>query len=367
MATMRALFLSAQLPSHLDWGGYLPTAATLARRGHEVIWASGDGVQGLVQGAGVRFHPLASTGWRWPPPPPLHADAAPDAESLRSLKQQRALDQWLDVERVATAVEEIVDLGRKFRPDLIVSEMFVAAAGLAAEMLETPLVVAGWPAPAAVSHRDDPMIDVARTRLQELLARFHLRGRNWTAEGPPALLSPHLHVTYWSPSWFEGVPMRPQTRHVGGFAPATPPDPPSDLPAPEDAPWALITLGTSFNRDPNFFITAAHAAARMGCLPILSFGADLATPWIEETLPRLPSIGDCQGTCGLRRCPASYRRGHTSRRRGHDPRSDHARRSPDCRAARRRPDPPGTRRGSHRHRPVLAAEEHHESRRLSGG
>ena len=285
---MRVLFLSAQMPGHLDWGGYLRTAAEISRRGHETIWASAGGVQNLVHGAGVRFHTLSHTGWRWPPPPPLSADAAPDADSMRLLKQRRALDQWLDVERVSLAVKEIVDLGHAFRPDLIVSEMFVAAAGLAAELLDAPLAVAGWPAPAPASERGDPMVALARARLQELLARFNLSGRNWTEEGPPALLSPELHLTYWSPSWFAGVPMRPQTRHVGGTAPASPPDPPADLPSPEDAPWALITLGTSFNRDPNFFIAAAHAATRMGCLPLVVFGSDLATPWVQNTLPRLP-------------------------------------------------------------------------------
>ena len=38
---MRILCISAQLPGHLDWGGYLATAAELARRGHEVLWTSG--------------------------------------------------------------------------------------------------------------------------------------------------------------------------------------------------------------------------------------------------------------------------------------------------------------------------------------
>jgi MGT family glycosyltransferase len=34
----------------------------------------------------------------------------------------------------------------------------------------------------------------------------------------------------------------------------------------------LITLGTTFNDDPNFFIAAAHAASRLGCLPIVVLG-----------------------------------------------------------------------------------------------
>ena len=38
---MRILCVSAQLPGHLDWGGYLATAAELARRGHDMLWTSG--------------------------------------------------------------------------------------------------------------------------------------------------------------------------------------------------------------------------------------------------------------------------------------------------------------------------------------
>ncbi len=226
MAPMRLLFLSAQIPGHLDWGGYLATAAELTRRGHRVLWASGPAVRGLVEGAGVPFHALAQTGWRWPPPPPLtraESAAAPDAAALLRLKQTRALDQWLDVPRVAAAAEEVIALGRTFAPDLLVTEMFVAAAGLAAEALDRPLVVTGWPAPPPAQTRENSsaeptassMAQVARGRLDTLLAQFGLAGRNWTEQGPPALLSPALHLTYWSPHWFEGVAMGAQTRHAG--------------------------------------------------------------------------------------------------------------------------------------------------------
>lgn len=305
MLLMRALFLSAQMPGHLDWGGYLQTAKEMARHGHEVLWASGTEVQSQVTSIGIPFRALAATGWRWPPPPPLAAGeakegastSATNAENLQLLKQQRALDQWLDVARVTRATEEIAELGREFKPDLLLSEMFVAASGLAAEMLDVPLFVAGWPAPPpaqaasgaeSLEEGTDDVVALARVRLRDLLAHFRLSGRNWTEAGLPALLSPHLHLTYWSPSWFEGVRTRQQTQHVGGIAPQDTKPPPADLPPVEDAPWVLITLGTSFNRDPNFFINAAHAARRMGCLPIVVFGSNLSAPWIRQTMPRLP-------------------------------------------------------------------------------
>jgi UDP-N-acetylglucosamine:LPS N-acetylglucosamine transferase len=283
---MRFLFVSAQLPGHLDWGGYLATAAELVRRGREVRWASGEEVAPLVAQAGVPFHPLRETGWRWPPPPPLQLSPDLDAVTVRRLRAERALDQWLDVARVTPAAAQLIALGQSFRPDLVVSEVFASAAGIAAERLGVPLVVAGWPAlqPKTASG-DDDLVAEARSRLHRLLTHFALQGENWTAEGAPALLSPHLHLTYWSPGWYRGLALLPQTVHVGGQAPA----PASPPPWPDLDPWVLITLGTSFSNDPNFFINAAHAAVQLGCLPILVLGGQLPAAALETMRGRLPA------------------------------------------------------------------------------
>jgi UDP:flavonoid glycosyltransferase YjiC (YdhE family) len=149
----------------------------------------------------------------------------------------------------------------------------------------------GWPAPLPQTTTGaNMMVAVARKRLHDLLAHFDLAGLNWTSHGPPALCSPLLHITYWSPSWFAGLPVTSQTVHVGGLRPAPHPTlPEAQLPSPDDAPWVLITLGTSFNVDPNFFIAAAHAADQLGCLPLLAVGATLETSWVQTMKPRLPA------------------------------------------------------------------------------
>lgn len=288
---MRLLCVSAQLPGHLDWGGYLQTAAALHRRGHTLLWASGREVAGQVSRAGVPFHPLQATGWRWPPPPPLAPAPHTNPADLQQQRQLRALDQWLDPGRVAAAMTELAALAAAFRPHVILSEMFVAAAGLVAEQMDVPLAVMGWPAPAPHTPTSlDTMTHLARQRLDDLLRPQGLQGANFSAEGPPALCSPHLHLTYWTPGWYAGMALGEQTVHVGGRAAQPPaglsPDP--ALPHPDDAPWVLITLGTSFNADPNFFLAAAHAAAQMGCLPLLAVGTPLTTSWVVSMRPRLP-------------------------------------------------------------------------------
>ena len=64
-------------------------------------------------------------------------------EKVRESREAlRALDQWFEKERVMAATRELIDLGKQFHPDLIVSEVFLSAAGLVAEaqwILQKPL------------------------------------------------------------------------------------------------------------------------------------------------------------------------------------------------------------------------------------
>lgn len=288
---MRFLFSSAQLVGHLDWGGYLATAAELVRRGHEVHWASGQEVQALLSANGVKAHLVEQTGWRWPLPPPLPVDAATAPQEFARQRMLRSLDQWLDVDRVAAATESLVRIGQAVQPHLIVGEMFMAAAGLGAEVLGVPFAVAGWPAIHSVLPENARFVaDLAQARLAELTQRFSIQGLNWAQEGTAALLSPHLHLTFWSPRWFAGLPLLPQNRLVGGVAPAAQPwRTPWLNQLPMDRPWVFVTLGTAFTDDPNFFVASAHAAVQVGCLPILAVGNDVNSAWSQALRARLPT------------------------------------------------------------------------------
>lgn len=286
---MRVLCVSAPMLGHLDWGGYLLTAAELLRGGHDVLWATGHEMQGTVAAQGVPSHILQETGWCWPMKLPRPVADAVSRQDVQRLRMLRSLDQWLDVERVRAATVELIALGKAFRPHVIVSEMFMAAAGIAAEVLDVPFVVAGWPAARSKLTQRSGFVGVlAQERVAVLLSEFGAVGVNWQLDGPAALLSPSLHLTYWSPRWFAGRPLLPQTRMVGGRAQAAPASVWCGQ-LSRERPWVFITLGTSFNRDINFFIMAAQAVVQVGGLPIVAVGSGEVAAALRGRVPQ-PSV-----------------------------------------------------------------------------
>ncbi len=273
-------FVSAPLPGHLDWGGLLRTAQALRDDGHKVRWLSGPQMARTLAQAGLDFLPLGETGWLWPPPPLPDIRSLPPQEAVM-LRYRRALDTWLSVDKVATAAAELIALAQRVgAPDLLVTDPFLSAAALAAEALDVPLVVGGWPARAELD--GERLLAVQRTlgadsraRLTKLLTQFGLRGRNFSQGATPSVLSPLLHLCYFSEDWYaeERGSLLPQNVYVGG-APTLPADGPPDWlrAIPQESPLALITLGTTFTGDLGFFSWAAQAAARLKLVPIVAIG-----------------------------------------------------------------------------------------------
>ena len=280
----RFWFTSAPLPGHLDWGGLLKTAQALRAAGHDVTWISEKRIGGLVQAAGVPFAAIEHSGWRWPPPP-LPGPGTFINENMHTLRYRRALDTWLSEDRVAQGAEALLALaGQAGAPDVVVTDPFLAAAALAAEALDTPLAVGGWPAGPPLS--DDDLIAVQRQlgheaveRLERLCARLGVAGSNFSWGQTPCVQSPHLHISYFSAYWHQGESFLPQTHFTGGTV--TPPrgDPPdwlADIPASQ--PLGLVTLGSTFTGDLTFFSRGAEAIARNGMIPLVVIGYNPIAP-----------------------------------------------------------------------------------------
>ena len=290
----RFWFVSAPILSHLDWGGFLRTAIQLQQDWHQVLWISGEPVRPMLQASGLPFVTIDETGWQPNPPPPLDLTTLTPAEAM-FLRYQRGLDVWMSVERVTRATQALLDLTVDHaKPDVIVSDPYLTATALVAEALDVPLVVVGYP---ATSHAHDGVLypiqqvqsDESQTRLQQLFHHFGLSGVNFSDGANPSLLSPHLHLNYFTEDWYlaERPILLEQNAYVGGKPETTNQPIPAWLSAlPSDAPLGFITLGLSYTGELGFFAWAAHAVARADMIPIVVIGNQPIAPDKKQELIR---------------------------------------------------------------------------------
>jgi MGT family glycosyltransferase len=278
-------FVTAPLAGHLDWGGMLKTAQALREAGHEVLWVSQPAIGPSLDAAGIPFAAISQTGWLWPPPP------VPDLRTLKPtdavfLRYRRALDTWLSEDLIPPAVEAVLALAQeRGKPSAIVADPFLSAAAFAAEALDVPMIVAGWPAGQPLDENNMYAVQadlshISHERITHIAEQLGLQATNFSSGAAPSVQSPHLHVSYFSREWHQADPdFLPQTRFVGGSptAPHTPP--PEWLTAiPPETSLALVTLGSTFTGDLGFFSWAAQAAARLKLVPIVVLGRNPIEP-----------------------------------------------------------------------------------------
>jgi len=182
---MRILCFSIDLPGHLDWGGYLKTAAELTRRGHDVLWVSGPAVKASGRAAGVAFAPVPATGWQHVTPP---LDPALSSREREMARRRRALTVWLDPPSALRAEQALAAITDDFRPDAIIIEPFAAAGALLAERRGLPLVVVGRPAQPPKTPNPRRLPNPAIPFVEELLEAAGMEGRYWDMDrGQPRL------------------------------------------------------------------------------------------------------------------------------------------------------------------------------------
>jgi MGT family glycosyltransferase len=272
-------FISAPLAGHLDWGGGLKTAQVLRDRGHDVVWVSQPPLASMLAKAAIPFAPIEESGWLWPPPPMPDPKSLPPMEAM-FVRYRRALDTWLSVDLITPAVAAIVALAKeRGTPDLIVTDPFLSASAFAAELLDVPMAVMGWPAGQPLDEDklyavQTDLSRISQERVAALKQRFNVTGYNFSEGAAPSVQSSHLHLCYFSRYWYQSDPdFLPQTRFVGGQpTPATTPLPDWLAGIPAHERLALITLGSTFTGDLGFFSWAAQAAARLRLIPIVVLG-----------------------------------------------------------------------------------------------
>lgn len=287
-------FTSAPLFSHMDWGGFLKTAQALQNMGHDVTWVSGEALRNPAQQAGLKFASIAETGWLWPPPP------QPDVSKMRPdeavmLRYVRALDTWMSEDIVRSATQHLIDLADNTgKPDLIITDPFLTAAALAAEALAVPLAVAGWPVREDMKSEylfpvQKRLSEESIARLQRLYDHFNLQGTNFSKGATPSIVSPHLHISYFTKNWYQSEIdyLLDQNIYVG--ATLTPPSTPAPdwlKQIPDEHALGLVTLGSTFTGDLGFFGWSAQAVRAAGLIPIVVIGNNPISPEDKAELIR---------------------------------------------------------------------------------
>jgi UDP:flavonoid glycosyltransferase YjiC (YdhE family) len=118
--------------------------------------------------------------------------------------------------------------------------------------------------------------------VEALLDAAGLEGRYWDMDrGQPH--SPHLHLDFFSREWYADLPaIESQTVFCGGL-----PAEPQPLDFPEDArPLLLITLGTTFANDENFFRIAGESTLLAVGMPVIVTGQRI--PKVLASLQEAP-------------------------------------------------------------------------------
>ncbi|HRF95316.1 MAG TPA: glycosyltransferase, partial [Aggregatilineales bacterium] len=181
---------------------------------------------------------------------------------------------------------------------LILTDPFLSSSALFAEKIGVKMIVCGWQAQAdldaeALFPIQRNLATDSQQRLASLLEKFGLQGENFSKGATTSILSPHLHISYFTPRWYiaEMGSLLPQNIFVGGVKIAPKDAPPAWLTdIPEDVPLALITLGTTFTGDLGFYSWAAQAVAREGLLPVVAIGFNPIAPedkaMLVKTLPK---------------------------------------------------------------------------------
>lgn len=211
--------------------------------------------------------------------------------------QVRSLDQWLDVDRVVAAVDALAPVVATFQPDVIVGEMFMAAAGIVAAQAEIHL---RWPAGLPPADRADAGASAGgrvRARLQAILAQVDAPTVNWTANGlavgvaPSATsaIEPPVGIAASSARGTHGSRRRRATWAAYGPRPRRHGSCRRRSCRAGDGAVGADHVGDQLQPGSGLFGAAAQAADALGCLPLVVTGRTLSRAeqaWLQPRLPR---------------------------------------------------------------------------------
>lgn len=264
VAGVRMLFTSTPVHSHVR--PMLPLAVTARELGHEVVFATTTDIVPAIEDAGLTaVHGGSSFAesarrYRETFPPDTLSELSP-AQRLGHLM----LHCLIGLAAPAMA-EHLVPFARKWRPDLVISNLAEWAGGIAAADLGVPHVMHGFspPKPAEIGPAiDDAMADL-RTRWG--LPAAHDNSREPYLDIWPESLRPRVQNWLYPTAW----PLRPDTN-----LPLADPGP---FPAVLDGmPYdftVYVTLGTTHNGTPGVLATMIDGLREEQVNVVVTVGPD---------------------------------------------------------------------------------------------
>jgi UDP:flavonoid glycosyltransferase YjiC (YdhE family) len=234
--TVRALALAVPTPGHVN--PLLPLTQALLEQGHEVAIACGEDPSGAIAASGASHFKAGGTEAEWFATFASRVRGVPgDGLAPERINHYFVPRLFADI-AASDMIDDVLDIGRRFSPDVVLFEPYAFAAPLAAEILGVP----------AVQHLISPMMahevmELANDALSPLWRSFGSNVPGWggvyaglTIEVSPRALEP-LSLPSGESILLRPapLPLRPRER--------------------SEPPLVYVTLGTVFSDTEKVFRT----------------------------------------------------------------------------------------------------------------
>lgn len=252
---MRVLAVAVPASGHVN--PLLPLIEALLDQGHEVAVACGEDPEGAIARSGAEYLPAGSKEMDWFDVLRTRVRGLPGDGLAPGRINYYFVPRLFAEIAAADMIDDVVDVGERFAPDLVLFETYAFAGPLAAEILGVP----------SVHHLISPMLphevmELANDSLSPLWCSFGRDSPGWggiyrglTIEVSPSSLEP-LSVPAG-----ESIRLRPAPLPLGS----------RDL---SDPPVVYVTLGTFFGDNSEVFRTVLEGLGGEDLDVVVTVGAD---------------------------------------------------------------------------------------------
>lgn len=253
---MKVLAVCVPGPGHIN--PLLPLVAALLEQGDEVLVASGSAVEGNARRAGAQFAPCGHGEMDWFDLLRARTLGFPGDGLPPSRINHYFLPRLFGEIAAADMIDDVLETGRAFRPDVVLFETYALAGPLAAALLGVP----------AVHHLLGPLVDhdvleLVNDAVSPLWRSFDRDTPGWAGvfSGTTVEICPPSMERVGVPSG-ERIALRPADAPAPGAM------------VPQSPPLVYATLGTFFGGDLGFFRDVLSGLADEAVQVLVTVGED---------------------------------------------------------------------------------------------